>query len=62
MCSLQPNLDTQKKQLEAWRKLVLDYCRYKKIYLLNVQEAAKFLFQNKNIDSELQFQISKILH
>ncbi|XP_057380913.1 vacuolar protein-sorting-associated protein 25-like [Daphnia carinata] len=50
--TLQPNLDTQKKQLEAWRKLVIDYCRHNKIFVLDVQESIP-LFQNKTIDRQL---------
>lgn len=50
---LQPNIETEKKQLEAWRTLVLDYCRFHKIYVLDVQEASTSpLFQNKSIDSK----------
>lgn len=49
---MQPNADTEKKQLEAWRSFVLDYCRFHKIYILDVLEAtASPLFQNKTIDS-----------
>ncbi|KAK4036671.1 hypothetical protein OUZ56_028714 [Daphnia magna] len=50
--TLQPNLDTQKKQLEAWRKLVIDYCHHNKIFVLDVQESIP-LFQNKTIDRQL---------
>ncbi|CAF4513724.1 unnamed protein product [Rotaria sp. Silwood1] len=33
--TLQPNLDTRRKQLDAWCSLVLDYCRLKKVCQLD---------------------------
>jgi hypothetical protein len=40
--SLQPNLDTRRKQLDAWCSLVLDYCRLKKVCTFDVNDASKF--------------------
>ena len=49
---LQPNVETERKRLEAWKTLILDYCRFHKIYLLDIEESASSpLFQNKSIDS-----------
>ena len=39
---LQPNLDTRRKQLDAWCSLVLDYCRLKKVCTFDVNDASKF--------------------
>ena len=50
---LQPNVETEEKRMEAWRTLVLDYCRNQKIYVLDVQEAMQSpLFSNKSISSQ----------
>jgi hypothetical protein len=40
--SLQPNLDTRRKQLDAWCSFVLDYCRSKKVCTFDVNDANKF--------------------
>jgi len=40
--SFQPNLDTRRKQLDAWCSLVLDYCRLKKVCTFDVNDASKF--------------------
>ncbi len=49
--SLQPNLDTRRKQLDAWCSLVLDYCRLKKVCTFDVNDASKFApFSNAKIN------------
>jgi len=49
--SLQPNLDTRRKQLDAWCSLLLDYCRLKKVCTFDVNDASKFpLFSNAKIN------------
>lgn len=51
---IQPNLETRKKQLEAWCSLVLSYQRHTKKYSLDVTEAQNSpLFHNKSINSIL---------
>ena len=41
--------------MEAWRNLILEYCRFHKIYTLDVQESLSSpLFQNKSINSKIQ--------
>ncbi|CAF5220718.1 unnamed protein product [Rotaria magnacalcarata] len=40
--TLQPNLDTRRKQLDAWCSLLLEYCRLKKVCTFDVNDASKF--------------------
>ncbi|CAG0893170.1 unnamed protein product [Darwinula stevensoni] len=55
--TIQPNAATREKQLDAWRHLVLDYCRHQKIYLLDVNEALSSpLFQNRELNRKLGFE------
>ncbi|XP_035661224.1 vacuolar protein-sorting-associated protein 25-like [Branchiostoma floridae] len=52
--TIQPNKDTQAKQLEAWCLLVLSYCRHRRQYSLDVTDAQDSpLFHNKKIDRKL---------
>ncbi|XP_014782407.1 vacuolar protein-sorting-associated protein 25 [Octopus bimaculoides] len=52
--TIQPNFDTRKKQLEAWCYLILDYCKYHKIYCLDVTESqSSVLFYNKKLNRKL---------
>ncbi|XP_064646699.1 vacuolar protein-sorting-associated protein 25-like [Lineus longissimus] len=52
--TIQPNVDTRKKQLEAWCNLVLAYYRHKKLYSLDVGESqTSLLFSNKKLDRKL---------
>lgn len=50
--TVQPNLTTRKKQLEAWSSLVCDYCQHNKLLMLNVQDTSE-LFNNKTINRKL---------
>ena len=51
---LQPNLETRKKQIDAWCSLVLTYHRHHRIYTLDVVEAQDGpLFHNKDISRKL---------
>ena len=53
-CSLQPNLETRKKQIDAWCSLVLSYHRHHRVYKLDVVEAQNSaLFHNKAIARKL---------
>ena len=48
---MQPNLDTRKKQVDAWCALILDFHRHHKKYTLDVAESQSSpLFYNKEID------------
>ncbi|OQR74962.1 vacuolar protein-sorting-associated protein 25-like [Tropilaelaps mercedesae] len=52
--TVQPNLTTRKKQMEAWTSLVCDYCQHHKLVTLNVQDAhASELFNNRAISRKL---------
>ena len=52
--TLQPNLETRKKQLEAWRTIVLDYCQKKGLTSWDLTEAANSeLFNNSAIQRRL---------
>ncbi|KAK3588571.1 hypothetical protein CHS0354_026176 [Potamilus streckersoni] len=52
--TIQPNLDTRKKQLEAWCSLVLNYQKSQKNYILDTTEAQNSpLFYNKDINRRL---------
>ncbi|KAL5006014.1 hypothetical protein ScPMuIL_017172 [Solemya velum] len=52
--TIQPNIDTRKKQLEAWCSLVLAFHRHNKSYSLDITEAQTTpLFYNKKINNIL---------
>ncbi|GAB6028115.1 Vacuolar protein-sorting-associated protein 25 [Chamberlinius hualienensis] len=52
--TIQPNVDTRNKQLEAWGSLILNYHRVKRLFILDVTEAQNSpLFFNKEIDRKL---------
>ena len=54
--TLQPHAETRRRQLDAWCALVLDYCRDRRLFVLNVEEmlsAGHELFSNKAIDRRL---------
>ncbi|KAK0423565.1 hypothetical protein QR680_008212 [Steinernema hermaphroditum] len=52
--TLQPTLTTRDKQLEAWSRLILDYCQFHKIYSLDVIEASNSeLFNNIRLNRKL---------
>ena len=52
--TLQPNLETRKKQLDAWRSIVLDYCQKRGLTSLDLREASQSpLFNNVAIQRRL---------
>ncbi|XP_044736223.1 vacuolar protein-sorting-associated protein 25 [Chrysoperla carnea] len=56
--TLQPHLETRMRQIEAWRLLILDYCKLKKQCILDVREATRStLFHNKTIDRKLDSEV-----
>ncbi|PRP78288.1 hypothetical protein PROFUN_13822 [Planoprotostelium fungivorum] len=51
--TLQPVLNTRRKQLDMWAGLVLDYCKYHKKYSLDLEEELRSkdgLFHNPRIE------------
>ncbi|CAF3028771.1 unnamed protein product [Rotaria sp. Silwood2] len=60
--TLQPNLDTRRKQLDGWCSLILDYCRLKKVCTFDVNDASKFPpFFNAKINRQLDNNFIQIL-
>lgn len=54
--SLQPNLSTREKQLEAWSRLVIDYCQYHKIFIVDLTEYLRSdLFCNSKLNRKFHF-------
>ncbi|TKR96208.1 hypothetical protein L596_010261 [Steinernema carpocapsae] len=52
--TLQPNLISRDKQLEAWSRLIRDYCEFHKIFTLDVLEASNSeLFSNPKLNRKL---------
>lgn len=52
--TIQPNVDTRHKQLEAWCSLVLNYYKAMRLYVFDINEAYESpLFNNKAINSKL---------
>lgn len=51
-CRIQPNAETRKKQLDAWRTLLLDYCHTRKVCVIDVREGDSLpVFNNPTISS-----------
>ena len=52
--TIQPNLDTRAKQIEAWGSIILSYYKYNKLYRLDLTEAqSHVLFNNPSINRKL---------
>lgn len=52
--TIQPNLATREKQLEAWSRLIIDYCQHNKIYSIDLDEISKSdLFNNTKLNRRL---------
>ncbi|KAI6178051.1 ESCRT-II complex subunit VPS25 [Aphelenchoides besseyi] len=52
--TLQPNLSTREKQLEAWGRLVIDYCQFHKIFIVDLNEYLRSeLFYNQKLNRKL---------
>lgn len=55
--TIQPNLDTRSKQIEAWKNLLLSYYKHHKLYRLDITEAqADVLFCNSSINRKLNLE------
>ncbi|MFH4973893.1 hypothetical protein AB6A40_000602 [Gnathostoma spinigerum] len=52
--TLQTTLITREKQLEAWSRLVLDYCQFNRIYTIDISDIANTeLFTNVSLNRKL---------
>lgn len=52
--TIQPNEETRKAQLSAWRSLVINYTSHHRIYNMDIADAANHpLFNNKEINRSL---------
>ncbi|XP_037078379.1 vacuolar protein-sorting-associated protein 25-like [Pollicipes pollicipes] len=52
--TLQPNTETRQKQLEAWRALILGFCRHHRVYIIDLAEYLDSpLFNNADIKRRL---------
>ena len=52
--TIQPNQETRKAQLEAWRSLIIDFCQHRNIHQLHLKEwLNKPPFFNETIDRRL---------
>jgi ESCRT-II complex subunit VPS25 len=47
---LQPVKDTQEKQIQLWKELILKYCKNEKCFVIDLEEFP--LFNNTSIQSE----------
>lgn len=60
--TVQPNLETRKLQLEAWRSLILDYCQHHNIHQLHLRDyLGKAPFSNEAIDRRLSLESIKLI-
>lgn len=60
--TIQPNLETRKAQLEAWRSLILDYCQSQNIHQLHLRDwLNKPPFCNDTIDRRLSLDSLKLI-
>ncbi|KAG9396154.1 ESCRT-II complex vps25 subunit [Carpediemonas membranifera] len=60
--TLQPNLETQTKQLEMWGSLVQSYCRFNKITHFPVGDMlSNDLFHNKSISRQVTIDMARAI-
>lgn len=60
--TIQPNLETRKLQLEAWRSLILDYCQHHNLHQLNLRDClSKPPFSNEAIDRRLDLDSLRLI-
>lgn len=60
--TIQPNLETRKTQLEAWRSLILDWCQHNKIHQLHLRDCLnKPPFYNESIERRLSLESLKLI-
>jgi ESCRT-II complex subunit VPS25 len=51
--TLQPNEESRQRQLQLWRKLVVQYCEATRTFVLNLDQEESAIFTNKSIDRNL---------
>ena len=52
--TIQPNTETRRLQMDAWCEIILDYCRRKRIFTLNIGDSLmKAPFRNDSISRNL---------
>lgn len=60
--TIQPNLETRRAQLEAWRSLISDYCQHKNIHQLHLRDCInKPPFCNESIDRRLNLDALRLI-
>lgn len=60
--TIQPNLETRKAQLEAWRSLILDFCQQHNIHQLCLRDwLNKPPFHNESIDRRLSLESLRLI-
>ena len=50
--TLQPNATVRAKQMELWTQFVCDYCRFHRVFMLDISEASA-IFKNAEIQRQL---------
>lgn len=56
--TLQPHPETRAKQVQAWKTLILEYCKKSKLYVVDVREANNIpLFNNSSINRKLDHSV-----
>mmetsp|Transcript_10902 Transcript_10902/g.40018 ORF Transcript_10902/g.40018 Transcript_10902/m.40018 type:complete len:179 (-) Transcript_10902:168-704(-) len=59
--TLQPNEETQQRQLELWRELILRYCQSNRIFAIDIQGDSFPLFSNESIQRTLNLNFKTTL-
>lgn len=60
--TIQPNLETRKRQFEAWRSLILDFCQHNNIHQLHLRDCLnKQPFYNDTIERRLSLESLKLI-
>lgn len=60
--TIQPNLETRKAQLEAWRSLILDFCQHHNVHQLHLRDwLNKPPFYNESIDRRLNLESIRLI-
>ena len=53
--TLQPHPETRAKQVQAWKNLIIEYCKKGKLYMIDVRESSNLpVFNNSSINRKLE--------